>query len=74
MTYNIYTVHDKVMGSYMAPFIMINEEAAKREFKIMCTRKPEIAEDLTLWKLGTFEDETGTIVGKMPEMITFGKE
>ena len=74
MTYGIYTVHDKVIGAYMAPFIMVNEDAAKREFSIMCKRKPEIAEDLSLWKLGTYEDEKGTVIGVVPEMVRFGKE
>lgn len=74
MTYQIYAVKDALVA-YNTPFILLNEDVAKREFRIMLEHTDEIKrKDLSLWKLGTFEDETGTIVPMIPEMVVFGKE
>lgn len=69
MLYNFYSVHDKVVGAYNAPTIFVNEEAAKRSFRALQEKRPDIAQDLTLWNIGTFEDETGTIIPIIPKMV-----
>lgn len=73
MVYKIYTVRDALVG-YNAPFIMVNEDVAKREFRTLCEKKKEVADDLSLWEIGSFDDETGTIIPLIPEMVKFGKE
>lgn len=72
MIYGIYSVKDALIG-FNAPTIMVNEEVAKRNFQSM-VKKSDIGNDLSLWDLGTFDEDTGTIIPKMPTMVTFGKE
>lgn len=69
MLYNLYAVRDKIVGAYNAPTLFVNEEAAKRSFKALLQKRPDIAEDLTLWNIGTFEDETGTIIPTIPRLV-----
>lgn len=69
MLYNLYSVRDKIVNAYNAPTLFVNEEAAKRSFRALLQKRPDIAEDLSLWNLGTFEDETGTIIPNMPKMV-----
>lgn len=73
MIYKMYTVRDRLIG-YNAPFIMPNEEVAKRAFKQRLEKDPN-AEDISLYYLGEYNDETAEIkLTKEPEMVTFGKE
>lgn len=72
MIYNIYTVRDKLIG-YNGPFIMPNEEVAKRAFHQRLEKDPN-AEDLSLYFIGEFNEETGEIKAKEPTMVVFGKE
>lgn len=74
MIYQIFSARDTLIG-FNAPFIMINEQVAKRDFLDRIEQAPpHIRNDLSLWNIGTFDDETGTIIPKMPEMVIFGKE
>lgn len=70
MVYNLYAIQDTLIG-FNAPFIMVNEEVAKREYKnfLETSKNPS---DLRLFKIGTFEDETGTIIGEIPKQIMGG--
>lgn len=67
MKYNLYSVRDRLVG-FNAPFIMPNEEVAKRAFKQRIA-KDECAEDLELYRLGVFDDENGTITPEPPVMV-----
>ena len=72
MIYGVYAVKDILIG-FNAPFIMGNDEVAKRTFKQTVGNKPE-RNDLQLWKLGNWNDETGTFTNNSPLMLAFGKE
>lgn len=74
MIYHIYSAKDALIG-FNAPFIMLNEDVAKRDFLDRIEKAPtHLKNDLSLWEIGTFDDETGTIIPKVPKMVTFGKE
>lgn len=68
MKYNLYSVRDRLVG-FNAPFIMPNEDVAKRAFKQRIEKDPN-AEDLELYRLGNYDDETGIIVPEPPVMVT----
>ena len=70
MIYNLYAIQDTLVG-FNAPFIMVNESVAKREYTnfLKTSKNPT---DMRLFKIGTFDDSTGTIVGIIPEQIMGG--
>lgn len=70
MIYNMYAIQDTMIG-FNAPFIMVNEEVAKREYHNFLKKNPN-APDMRLFKVATFDDATGTIVGIIPECIEGG--
>ena len=72
MKYGIYSVRDVLVG-YNNPFLMVNDEVAKRAFIQNTKGKPE-ATDLELFKLGTFDDQTGKFEENEPVALAFGKE
>lgn len=65
----MYSVRDRLVG-FNAPFIMPNDEVAKRAFKQRIEKDPN-AEDLELYKVGEFDDENGVITEVLPVMVTF---
>lgn len=67
MKYNLYSVRDRLVG-FNAPFIMPNEEVAKRAFK-QRIETDKNAEDLELYRLGTYDDDTGMITPEPPVMV-----
>lgn len=71
MIYNLYSIQDTLVG-FNAPFIMVNENVAKREYQhyLETSKNPE---DMRLFKIGTFDDASGTIIGKTPTQIMGGK-
>lgn len=69
MIYPMYSVRDRLVG-FNAPFIMPNEDVAKRAFKQRLEKDPN-SEDLELYKVGKFDDETGKIESELPVMVTF---
>lgn len=70
MKYNMYSIQDTMIG-FNAPFIMINEEVAKREYHNFLKKNPN-APDMRLFKIAEFDDETGVINGLIPEQIEGG--
>lgn len=70
MIYKLYAVQDTVIG-FSQPYIMINEEAAKRDYLERVKVNPH-ANDMRLFEVGTFDDSTGTIIGINPECIVVG--
>ena len=70
MIYSMYTIQDVMVG-FNAPFIMVNENVAKREYgNWLKTQKNPT--DMRLFKIGTFDDATGTIIPITPEQILGG--
>lgn len=62
-----YAFHDKKLGAFMIPFFQANEAVAKRAAHYALNNEKSelyaIREDLELWQLGEFDDETGMIAG-----------
>lgn len=72
MIYNMYSIQD-TMIRFNAPYIMVNEEVAKREYNNFLKKTPNPT-DMRLFKVATFDDTTGTVVPIIPEMIMGGGE
>lgn len=72
MKYNIYSVQDVLIG-YAQPFIMMNDEIAKRAYEDFL-KDPNTThrEDKRLFHIGTFDDETGVIEGVNPVCLQSG--
>ena len=72
MIYNLYAIQDVMVG-FNAPFIMVNENVAKREYanflKSPSCKNPT---DMRLFKIGTYDDATGTVLPLTPEQIVGG--
>lgn len=72
MIYGVYSVKDVLVG-FNNPFIMVNDEVAKRAF-INNTKGKAEAVDLELYRLGLFDDQTGKFQQEEPMALAFGKE
>ena len=71
MIWNIYSVQDTMIG-FGQPYIKVNEEVAKRDYKNFLKVEPNSA-DMRLFRVGTFDDSTGTIIPIVPECIEGGQ-
>lgn len=70
MKYTLYAVQDTMIG-FGTPFIKINEEVAKRDYKNFLQAEPN-RKDMRLFKLGEYDDETGIIDPVIPTIIEGG--
>lgn len=70
MTYGIYSIQDTLIG-FNAPFIMSNDEVAKREYHNYLNNTPN-SEDMRLFYLGTFDDTNGKIENVTPVQVEGG--
>lgn len=68
MLINLYCLRDRLTG-YKGPVIKPNDEAAKREFRMLVEKDP-MGQDYELYKVGTFNDENGEIIPNVPEYLT----
>lgn len=77
MKLHLYSIHDRLMGVYLAPFVARADVEAVRQItatledpsmaKSAIVLKPS---DYDLVKIGSFDDETGFIdSGSLPEVI-----
>ena len=76
MNHNIYSVFDSKAEMYTLPFYQTNDSMALRLFSDWCNN-PEHTfgkhpEDYTLFKIGYYEDNTGSITQDKIESITNG--
>lgn len=70
MKYEIYAIYDRVSGAYGAPQLMVNEGTARRWFNYTMQNSGMIAADCALYRLGSYDTDTGFIVVlPMPEFI-----
>lgn len=71
MKYGIFALKDKKVG-FMNPFVQLNDEVAERTVKVGAMSDDAMThncpEDFELWKLGTYNSETGEIYAE-PEFI-----
>ena len=69
MKLNIYSVKDN-LSNFMQPFYLQNDELAKRAFaNTINSEEPSQIKtnyaDMNLYRIGTFDDDTGEIVGQI---------
>ena len=78
MKLNAYTIYDVASGIYMRPFFSQADGQAIRGFKdIACDAEHEIGkhpQDYTLYRIGSFNDTTGSMVGEELEKLITGLE
>ena len=77
MMYGIYSIYDVAMKCYAQPFYQINDDVAKRSFK-MAINNPTaenlypVRDDLELWCIGYFDDKCGMIIYDQNEKMGLG--
>lgn len=73
MRSNVYSVYDRASGIYDRPFISHSDAAAVRAFSDIASDADhpigKHPEDFTLYRVGTWEDNNGTIVPQDPEKV-----
>ena len=73
MRLNIYSIYDTASGAYMRPFYMNSDGQAIRAFSDLAQdAEHEIGrhpEDYTLYRIGTFDDNTGKLHPEDPSSI-----
>lgn len=67
MMYGIYSIYDVAMKNYAQPFYQVNDDVAKRSFKLAINNPTAeqlypIRDDLELWCIGYFDDRCGMII------------
>lgn len=72
MNVPVFSIQDTMIG-FNAPFIMVNEEAAKRAY-INAEKKDPDSKDKRLFVIGSFDDETGSLQPVTPYQIMGGIE
>lgn len=79
MLYNLYCVKDVVSNKFMPPYAQSSDALAERNFKEYLKYDETAShhpEDMQLWKMGTWDNETGDLdnLGKNAEMLLQGKK
>lgn len=71
MILTIYTIYDRLTGQFHNPFYQINDASAKRFYKNICDADTNkgFSSDWQLFKLGTFNVESGEIIAFKPDYI-----
>lgn len=62
----MYVVRDTMAG-YKEPSLFPNDEVAERDFAISFKEHP-LKDYYQLWKVGTYDTESGTVIGIEPEL------
>ena len=74
--FNIYTVKDELTNKFFEPTFIESEKEALRLFKHQVNNIPlwkSNASDYSLFKIGTFDQSTGTVIGIQPEKVIGGR-
>lgn len=76
MSYILVSVLDRISGIYSAPVALINKGSAIRWFTQSMKSQDQKFDpkDFDLYELGSFDSESGKIVGKDPVFILHGSE
>lgn len=75
-TFQIVSVKDELTGSFLAPQFIATKEEALRVFTYQINNTPiwkDNPEDFSLYALGTFDQETGTVIGINPTKVAGGR-
>lgn len=76
MTMEFYAIKDETANRFMSPSLIATEDEAKRAFKSQVNNIQiwkDNPEDFSLYRLGSFDETTGTIIGIVPEKIVNGR-
>lgn len=71
MKIKMYSIKDELNG-YTTPIPITNDELAKRYFKEQVITNPTIKnskEDFSIWRMGTFNTETGEYENEVPVLL-----
>lgn len=69
----LFSIYDRVSGSYSVPLCFENDAVAKRAFPSICVNHPQykmFPEDLDLFKVGSYDTNSGIILAlERPEFV-----
>lgn len=74
-TAKIYAVKDELTATFLQPVFVEKEDEILRIFTYQINNTPiwkDNASDFSLYYLGTFDNDSGTIVGDIPKKIISG--
>ena len=74
--FNIYAVKDELTNKFMQPTFIESENEALRLFKFQVNSIDlwkMNASDYSLFKIGTYDQATGTVIGIQPEKVIGGR-
>lgn len=74
--FNIYAVKDELTNNFMQPTFIESDKEALRLFTYQINNIDQWkfnSEDFSLYKVGTYDQATGTIIGIQPEKLTGGR-
>lgn len=78
MIYEAYSMKDTKAGSFGIPFFKLNQNLAQRDFVTLIKQADGIMKqfpaDFELWKVGSWDDQTGIMNGGIPVYIMNGVE
>lgn len=63
MIFNLYSTYDRVAGVYGEIFLAAKDALAIRRFNFVMKNAAMVSADCDLYCLGTYDSETGIIVG-----------
>lgn len=73
MKMNVYSIFDVASGVYLRPFMMQSDGQATRAFKDIATDADhdigKHPEDYSLFRVGIFDDNKGTLIPENPECL-----
>lgn len=78
MIMNVYAIKDNVSGSFMPPFLQLNNAVAFREFANIINHGDSIVslnyKDMSLYQIGEYNMETGDLITSEghPMLVTHG--
>lgn len=71
MIFHLYAIKDE-LSEYASPITIETEAQAKRYFRQMVENTKMMAdnpEDFSIWEVGKFDTENGTITSALPKLI-----
>lgn len=73
-----FAIHDEKVGAYLNPFFATANGAAIRSFLDACTNKETPMSrhpaDYRLYRVGSFDDHSGTFTPETPSLLSSGSE
>lgn len=72
----LYSIRDVVAGSYDGMYMFANDAVAMRWFQLMVTKgtASDIRKDLQLYKVGSFDQDSGMVFECTPVQIMKGSD